>query len=60
MQTMGKCVTRRDCDTGNIDEAIVLYRKALQILKDSECAADDKVMEKMRVDLAELLHLVGR
>ncbi|XP_019200299.1 PREDICTED: nephrocystin-3 [Ipomoea nil] len=48
------------CSKGNIDEAIVLYRKALQILKDSECAADNKVMEKMRVDLAELLHLVGR
>lgn len=47
--------------TGNADEAIHLYRKALQVVKDSRYMAfDDDVMEKMRLDLAELLHIVGR
>ncbi|RAL51475.1 hypothetical protein DM860_010977 [Cuscuta australis] len=45
---------------GKIDEAVNLYRKALQVLQYSECAVDDKVMEKIRTDFAELLHLVGR
>ena len=47
--------------TGNADEAIHMYRKALQVVKDSRYMAfDDDVMEKMRLDLAELLHIVGR
>ncbi|KAF5956034.1 hypothetical protein HYC85_008890 [Camellia sinensis] len=46
---------------GAADEAIQLYRNALQVLKDSKCMPlDNNVMEKMRIDLAELLHLVGR
>ncbi|CAH9069989.1 unnamed protein product [Cuscuta europaea] len=45
---------------GIMDEAIDIYRKALQVLKDYEHAVDDKVMEKIRTDMAELLHLVGR
>ncbi|CAO2838599.1 unnamed protein product [Amaranthus hypochondriacus] len=49
------------CAQGNADEAIHLYRKALQVVKDSRYMAfDDDVMEKMRLDLAELLHIVGR
>lgn len=48
--------------SGNSDEAIDLYRNALQLLKkDSNSATlDDDMMEKIRIDLAELLHLVGR
>lgn len=47
--------------TGNANEAIHLYRNALQVIKDSNYVAlDDSTMEKMRVDLAELLHVVGR
>ncbi|KAL0317986.1 UNVERIFIED_CONTAM: hypothetical protein Sangu_2212900 [Sesamum angustifolium] len=49
------------CAKGEVNEAIDLYKRAIQILKDSEhMALDDKVMEKMRIDLAELLHVVGR
>ncbi|CAL5361823.1 unnamed protein product [Camellia sinensis] len=49
------------CAKGAADEAIQLYRNALQVLKDSKCMPlDNNVMEKMRIDLAELLHLVGR
>ncbi|KAL2921804.1 Nephrocystin-3 [Bienertia sinuspersici] len=49
------------CAQGNADEAIHLYKKALQIIKDSRyMALDDKIIEKMRLDLAELLHTVGR
>ncbi|KAL7183571.1 hypothetical protein ACSBR2_025882 [Camellia fascicularis] len=45
---------------GNADEASQLYRNALQVLTDSKCMPlDENVMEKM-IDLAELLHLVGR
>ncbi|XP_031394082.1 nephrocystin-3 isoform X3 [Punica granatum] len=47
--------------TGDVEEAIYAYRKALQIMKDSNYVAlDDSVMERMRIDLAELLHVVGR
>ncbi|XP_028104668.1 uncharacterized protein LOC114303718 isoform X4 [Camellia sinensis] len=46
---------------GNADEAIQLYINALQVLKDSKgMPLDDNVMEKMRIEVAELLHLVGR
>ncbi|XP_021843132.1 uncharacterized protein [Spinacia oleracea] len=49
------------CAQGNADEAIQLYRKALQVIRDSKyIALDDNMMEKMRLDLAELLHIVGR
>lgn len=44
-----------------MDEAIQLYRNALRIIEDSKyMALDDNMMEKMRIDLAELLHAVGR
>ncbi|KAK3034727.1 hypothetical protein RJ639_032680 [Escallonia herrerae] len=47
--------------TGDVDEAIQLYREALQVLKDSKYVTlDDDMMEKIRIDLAELLHVVGR
>uniref|UniRef100_A0A803MUN9 Nephrocystin-3 n=1 Tax=Chenopodium quinoa TaxID=63459 RepID=A0A803MUN9_CHEQI len=46
---------------GDAEEAIHLYRKALQVIRDSGYVAlDDNIMEKMRLDLAELLHIVGR
>ncbi|XP_043813429.1 uncharacterized protein LOC110617188 isoform X4 [Manihot esculenta] len=46
---------------GNVEEAIDLYRKGLQLIKDTNyIALDDSIMEKMRIDLAELLHVVGR
>uniref|UniRef100_A0A2P2J5C7 MalT-like TPR region domain-containing protein n=3 Tax=Rhizophora mucronata TaxID=61149 RepID=A0A2P2J5C7_RHIMU len=49
------------CATGNAEEAIDLYKKALRIVKDTNYVAlDDIIMEKMRIDLAELLHVVGR
>ncbi|XP_031394081.1 nephrocystin-3 isoform X2 [Punica granatum] len=49
------------CAKGDVEEAIYAYRKALQIMKDSNYVAlDDSVMERMRIDLAELLHVVGR
>ncbi|XAR52195.1 hypothetical protein NMG60_11020132 [Bertholletia excelsa] len=49
------------CAKGNVDEAIRLYRDALQVLKASKSMAlDDNILEKMRIDLAELLHSVGR
>ncbi|XP_059435205.1 uncharacterized protein LOC132168133 isoform X1 [Corylus avellana] len=49
------------CAKGNPDEAIQLYKNALQVIKDSNyMALDDGIMEKMRIDLAELLHVVGR
>jgi hypothetical protein len=47
--------------TGHPDEAIQLYKNALQVIKKSNyLALDDSRMEKMRIDLAELLHVVGR
>lgn len=49
------------CAQGNTDEAIHLYRKALTIIRKSRyMALDDSILEKMRLDLAELLHIVGR
>ncbi|KAJ7947291.1 Nephrocystin-3 [Quillaja saponaria] len=49
------------CAKGNVDEAIYLYQNSLQLIKDSNyMALDDSIMEKMRIDLAELLHVVGR
>ncbi|KAL5145681.1 Nephrocystin-3 [Glycine soja] len=44
-----------------LDEAIQLFKRAPQVMKDSNyLSPDDSIMEKMRVDLAELLHTVGR
>ncbi|KAL6533337.1 hypothetical protein OROMI_027449 [Orobanche minor] len=49
------------CAKGNTNEAIDLYKRAIQIIRDSkDMAFDGKVVQKMRVDLAELLHAVGR
>ncbi|KAH9621521.1 hypothetical protein KSS87_019334 [Heliosperma pusillum] len=49
------------CAQGNADEAIHLYRKALEVIKDSGyMTLDENIMEKMRIDLVELLHAVGR
>ncbi|KAL5719043.1 hypothetical protein ACHQM5_011877 [Ranunculus cassubicifolius] len=49
------------CAKGNLDEAIELYRKGLQVIKNSEnIALDDEVTEKIRVDLADLYHIAGR
>lgn len=49
------------CPSGNTEEAIDLYKKALQVIKTADyMALDDSILEKMRVDLAELLHVVGR
>lgn len=44
-----------------MNEAIDLYKNAMEILRNStNVAFDDQVMEKMRIDLAELLHVAGR
>ncbi|GAY57200.1 hypothetical protein CUMW_177590 [Citrus unshiu] len=49
------------CANGNAEEAIELYKKALRVIKDSNyMSLDDSIMENMRIDLAELLHIVGR
>ncbi|XP_042503332.1 nephrocystin-3 isoform X2 [Macadamia integrifolia] len=49
------------CAKGDVDEAIRLYRKGLQVMKYSKYMdLDDDIMEKMRIDLAELLHVAGR
>ncbi|KAL8538009.1 hypothetical protein ACS0TY_000096 [Phlomoides rotata] len=49
------------CANGEVNKAIDLYKNSLQILRDSKhMAVNDDVMEKMRIELAELLHVVGR
>ncbi|KAL9312860.1 hypothetical protein ACSQ67_018312 [Phaseolus vulgaris] len=46
---------------GKSDEAIQLFKRAIQVMKDSNyLSPDDSIMEKMRVDLSELLHAAGR
>ncbi|KAA0042543.1 nephrocystin-3 [Cucumis melo var. makuwa] len=51
----------KDAETWEADEAVTLYRRALEIIKDSnDMAVDDSTTEKMRIDLAELLHVLGR
>ncbi|KAL3524423.1 hypothetical protein ACH5RR_017257 [Cinchona calisaya] len=59
---MAMCsLARVKCATGDIDEAIALYQDAFRVLKDSKSiASNDELMEKMRIDLAELLHVAGR
>ncbi|CAN1175500.1 Nphp3 [Linum perenne] len=50
----------RSVHQGKTEEAIDLYKSALQILKcGSHVTIDDGVVEKMKIDLAELLHVVG-
>lgn len=47
--------------SGNLDEAICLYKKGLQVIKDTNYVdLDDDILENLRIDLAELLHLSGR
>ncbi|KAI3866818.1 hypothetical protein MKW92_050403 [Papaver armeniacum] len=49
------------CAKGDIDEAIRLYRNGIKVINDSKfLALDDELVEKMRIDLAELLHVAGR
>ncbi|KAL8148441.1 uncharacterized protein LOC141708288 [Apium graveolens] len=49
------------CAKGDVDEAILLYQNALLLLKNSKNVnSDDGVVEKIMIDLAELLHSVGR
>lgn len=46
---------------GNVEEAIDMYKRGLQVIKNTNyMALDDSLLEKMRVDLAELLHVSGR
>lgn len=47
--------------SGDVDEAIRLYRNGIKVIDDSKyMALDDELVEKIRIDLAELLHVVGR
>ncbi|XP_071711330.1 uncharacterized protein [Rutidosis leptorrhynchoides] len=49
------------CAKGDAESAIKLYSNALQVLEHSDgINLDDSLLEKTRVDLAELLHVVGR
>ncbi|KAM7493168.1 hypothetical protein LguiB_027777 [Lonicera macranthoides] len=48
------------CAKGEMEEAVQLCRNAIQVLKGSCTRLDDNKLEKMRIDLAELLHAVGR
>lgn len=46
---------------GKSSEAIHLFKSALKVMKDSNyLSQDNSILEKMRVDLAELLHTSGR
>ncbi|CAN8252738.1 unnamed protein product [Cochlearia groenlandica] len=49
------------CTKGDANEAIDLYKNGLRIIKESNyMSIDNAILENMRVDLAELLHFVGR
>ncbi|PWA51438.1 tetratricopeptide repeat (TPR)-like superfamily protein [Artemisia annua] len=49
------------CAKGDAEAAIKLYRNALHVLENLESMnLDDGILEKTRIDLAELLHVVGR
>ncbi|KAL1824023.1 hypothetical protein ACET3Z_010801 [Daucus carota] len=49
------------CAEGNVDDAILLYQNALLLLKDSKnVSSNNGIIEKVMIDLAELLHSVGR
>uniref|UniRef100_A0A1D1XP72 Nephrocystin-3 n=2 Tax=Anthurium amnicola TaxID=1678845 RepID=A0A1D1XP72_9ARAE len=55
------CLAHANCAEGNIGEAVRLYKNGLQIVKDSNCMdLQHDVLEKMKIDLAELLHVAGR
>ncbi|EPS74006.1 hypothetical protein M569_00751 [Genlisea aurea] len=48
------------CAKGKVNEAIDLYKTAVEILSVSMALDDEVVMEKVRTELAELLHIAGR
>ncbi|KAJ0246281.1 hypothetical protein HA466_0178290 [Hirschfeldia incana] len=49
------------CTKGDANEAVDLYKKALRIIEESNYMdIDNTVLENIRIDLAELLHFVGR
>ncbi|KAL0910319.1 hypothetical protein M5K25_021289 [Dendrobium thyrsiflorum] len=49
------------CAKGEVKEAINLFTSGIQIINESKYLnLDDDLLEKMRVDLAELLHATGR
>ncbi|EOA15122.1 hypothetical protein CARUB_v10028497mg [Capsella rubella] len=49
------------CSKGDANEAVDIYKNALRIIKDSNyMALENSVLENIRIDLAELLHFVGR
>ncbi|CAK8567609.1 unnamed protein product [Lathyrus sativus] len=49
------------CAIGKSNEAIHLFKSALKVMTDSNyMSPDNSILEKMRVDLAELLHISGR
>ncbi|KAG1335002.1 putative Bidirectional sugar transporter SWEET4 [Cocos nucifera] len=55
------CFSRTLNFTGSVQEAIHTYKRGLQVVRDSEfMKLDDDVLEKMMIDLAELLHVTGR
>lgn len=57
MCTLGRAL----CAKGSAEEAISRYEKGLKIIESSKyMSPDDEVLEKLRVDLAELLHGTGR
>lgn len=54
-------LARAKCAKGEINEAINLYKTGFQVINESKYLnSDDDLLEKMRVDLAELLHSTGR
>ncbi|WOL20004.1 hypothetical protein Cni_G28806 [Canna indica] len=49
------------CANGMVTEAISMYKNGLQLIKDNKyIAVDDNLLEEMKTDLAELLHVAGR
>lgn len=58
---LGTKVGRKLCKSGQVDEAVVLYRQGLVIMKGcSKFSLDDPVVEVVRTDLAELLNYMKR
>ncbi|XP_078429120.1 tetratricopeptide repeat (TPR)-like superfamily protein isoform X2 [Wolffia australiana] len=59
---MAMCsLAHANCAEGNIEEAVRLYKKGLEVISDSKfMSIDDDVLEKMKIDLADLLHTAGR
>ncbi|XP_059075896.1 uncharacterized protein LOC131060356 isoform X2 [Cryptomeria japonica] len=56
------CVLARAlCAKGEVKDAVALYKKGLYIMENSgKFSLDDSVLETIRIDLAELLHVLGR